>query len=110
MLSQTNADLLVIRLLLVRLLLSLGKPGQERLSSLADLLGDREVDISLGGTGTPLGHNLLGDQVVGIVELEDLGDLVEHLGLFAAELANETLGATEKGLFVLLRRNKLMKG
>lgn len=102
-----NAELLVIRLLL-GLLLGFGEPGKERLGSLANLLRDGDVDISLGRAGSPLGHNLLGDEIVIVVELKDLGNLVVHLGLLAGELANQTLGTAEKGLLMLLRRNKLV--
>ena len=94
-------------LLLIGLLLGLLEPFDERLGGLADLLGDGQVDVLLGSLGTPLGGDLLGDEVVVVVELQDLDDLLVDVGVLLAKGANKTLGATEEGLLVTLRRDDL---
>lgn len=42
-----------------------------------------------------------------IVQLQDLSDLLQQFGVLLAEGADEALSATEQGLFMLIRRNKL---
>jgi hypothetical protein len=45
-----------------------------------------------------------------VIQLQDLDDLLDDLGVLLAEDANETLGAAKQGLFMLVRCNKLKKG
>jgi hypothetical protein len=96
--SGASALLIVLR----GLLISLGKPGQEGLRSLADLAGGVAVRVLLAGLGAPRCHDLLADEVVVVVQLENLDHLREDLRVVVTQIAQQTLGATEEGLLVLL--------
>jgi hypothetical protein len=94
---QRGYSLLVI---LVRLLLlGLLEPREEGLGSTTDLLRGRQVDVLLAGLGAPLLDDLLGGQLVVVVQLEDLDNLAV---VILAERAEQTLGASKEGLFVAL--------
>ncbi|KAJ6444658.1 polysaccharide deacetylase [Purpureocillium lavendulum] len=88
--------LLLGRLLLVGLL----EPLEEGLGSLANLPRRGEVHVLLAGLGAPLGHHLLADEVVVVVELENLDNLLVHVGVVSGEAAEEALRAAKKGLLV----------
>ncbi|KAI6751204.1 hypothetical protein HG530_014118 [Fusarium avenaceum] len=83
--------------------IGLSKPSEERLSSLADLLGSRDVGVLLAGLRSPLGYDVLADEIVVVVELEDLDNRLEHLGILGCQSADETLGSSEKSLLMTLR-------
>lgn len=91
------------------LLRSLLEPLDKGLGSLADLARGRDVDVLLAGLGAPGDDDLLGDEVVVVVQLQDLDDLLEHIRVLFAEAANQALGTTKQGLFMLLRSDKLEK-
>jgi hypothetical protein len=89
------------------LLFGLGKPGNEGLSGLADLLGGCNVDILPAGLAAPLGNDLLGHEVVVVVLVENLDNFLIHVGILLTQLAKESLGAAEKGLLMALRGDHL---
>lgn len=105
--GDSNKQLL---LLLGRLLLGLSllEPGEERLSGLADLLGDGDLGVLLAGLGTPLLDNLLTDEVEVVVELQDLDDLGVDVRVVLGEVTEETLGTTKESPFVLLAVDDLV--
>lgn len=91
------------------LLRSLLEPGDKGLGSLADLARGRHVDVLLAGLGAPGDDNLLGDEVVVVVQLQDLDDLLDDIRVLLAEAANQALGTTKQGLFMLFGSDKLRK-
>lgn len=96
-------NLLFIRVLLLRrLFISLLKPFDEGLGSSADLFAGSNVDVLLASLGAPADGDLFAYEIVVIVELEDLDDLVENLGLLLELGADEALGSAEESLLVLL--------
>lgn len=101
--SDRRTSVLVGRLFFVRL----GEPGEEGFGSLAHLLGGADVDVLLAGPAAPFGDDFLADQVLFIVEMENLDDLLENVGMCLAESAKEPLGTTQKGSLVALGRHDL---
>lgn len=97
--------LLVVRILLLR---GLGQPSQERLGSLANLLGGGEIDVLLASLGTPLRDDLLAEQVVRIVQLKDLNDLVIGLRVLLGKVADEAFGTAQKSPLVTLGCDELL--
>lgn len=89
------------------LLFGLLEPVDKGLSSLADLARSSDVDVLLASLGAPGNEDLLGSKVMLIVQLQDLGDLLQQFGVLLAEVADEALSATEQGFFMLVGRNKL---
>lgn len=105
-----DKELLLLVRLRLGLGLGLGEPGQEGLSSLANLARGGAVSVLLAGLGAPVGDHLLADEVVVVVELQDLDNKGEDVGVLGAELSEETLGTAEKCLLVALGSNNLGKG
>jgi hypothetical protein len=98
--------LLLVRLLLLLVAVLLAKPLVELLSGLAYSLADLEIDVLLASLLAPRLEDLLADKIV-VVDLNADGrDLRDELGLVVAD---KTLNATEEGLLVLLRSDKLLE-
>jgi hypothetical protein len=95
-----KAHLLFIFLIVIAL--GLRKPREERLSRFADLLAGRDVDVFFAGFGAPLEDYVFGEEIFVVENEEDLGGLIEELGVFLAAEADETLDASEEGLLMLL--------
>ncbi|KUI56281.1 hypothetical protein VP1G_10837 [Cytospora mali] len=80
------------------------EPLEEGRGGLADLARSRDViDIPLAGLAAPLLDNLLRSEIVVVVQLEDLDDLVEGLGLLLDTIGNVAFSTTKEGLLVTLR-------
>lgn len=92
---------------IIILRLSLGKPSQECLCGLADLLASRKVNVLLAGSGAPFGDNLLGDKIIVVVKHEDLRDQVVDFWVLLAAHADEALGTSEESLLVAFRGDQL---
>lgn len=105
--SKEEQEAILLVLFRGFLLFGLLEPVDKGLSSLADLARSSNVDVLLAGLGAPGDEDFLGSKIMLIVQLQDLGDLLQQFGVLLAEGADEALSATEQGLFMLLRRNKL---
>lgn len=105
---RSNTILLLVRGLLLGL--GLGEPGKEGLGGLANLLGGGNIGVLLAGLGSPLGNDVLADEVVVVVQMENLNNSLVHLGVLVARSSNETLSATEKSLLVTIGGDNLDRG
>ena len=104
---QSSEILLLVRGLLLRL--SLSEPSKERLSGLADLLGGGKVGILLASLGSPLGYDVLADEIVVVVQLEDLDNRLVHFRMLVAQSPNKAFRTAKQSLLVALRADDLDK-
>lgn len=89
------------------LLVGLGKPFEERSSSLSDLLGDGHIGVLLAGLGAPLEDDLLVDQIVVVVQLQDLDDLRVRIRVVLGKSTEQALSASEEGPLMAFRSDDL---
>lgn len=100
-----KAQLLFI--LFIVITLSLLEPLEECFGGLANLLASLDVDVLLAGFGAPFEDDVFGEEIFVVEDHENLGGLVEELGVILATEANEALDAAEEGLLMLLRGTNL---
>ena len=99
---QNLGSLLFRRFFLVAL--GVLEPFEERLSSLADLAADGEIDVALARLAAPGCEHGLGNEVFLVVGQKDLGNLRDKLGVL---VTHEALGAAQEGFFVFLGSDHL---
>lgn len=103
---NSEASLLIV-LLLGLFLVGFGEPVEEGLGSLANLSRGVLVNVLLAGVSTPLGDHFLADEVVVVVQLQDLDNLRQELGVRVGQRSNKTLSASQKSLLVAFRVDNL---
>lgn len=107
--SKTKIQRVVENLVgvLVLVTFGLGKPGQECLGRLADLLTGRQVDVLLAGLGAPFGDDIFRKNVLIVQNQKDLGSLIVEGGVLLATETNETFNTAEESLLVFLGSDQL---
>ena len=97
-----NLKSLLFVILFLVIALGLFEPLEENLSRLADLLAGLDIDVFLAGLGAPFLENFFGEEIIVVAGEEDLGGLVEEIGVLLAAESNEAFDASKEGLLVLL--------